>query len=518
MTLTIQFVLGYGIFVLIPFLQNILKPDHTRLRFLLLRIASAAGALSLFFPVQNHFGIFFALLWLLWCIGNAVTSFSEFLIWGYDHFGVFLNFIASALLLGGSVWLFSTRFSWQFLGFGEPWKTLTAIHFHFSGFLLVSVFAAYRDKIRKCSSGLESKTYITFNCFYLLGFVLVAIGLTGPRFIEVFGTFVLFSSAFVNLFLLLKSVWKDAFIYDRAIVLCIFVFGFLSFSLALTYSLRIFSPLDVYWMILTHGLLNAFLFLPLLIYLTKRQKISLPLRKFSFSKIHSKGKIESDFFHSYLSEDKAKEGLTDDFSAFRRNDFDPELTHPSVRNFYEFTDRYELNVKAKPNHFFQRIWKFLVKHFFAKLQQLNLPDQDKKILGSINSISEEKDGRPSPRGWMRVDAQTGKPIYAAVYSMHETHQVTYMNIAFPLPYSNMTSVLHIEYSDFTSGIQLTTIHSRHPLGDQGVYLVIAGFGIRLPLDETIEVWFDNGLKARHSMWFCGWLYLTLDYTMDLKHE
>ncbi|BDA79238.1 membrane protein [Leptospira kobayashii] len=518
MSLIIQSVLGYGILVLIPFLHRTVEPDPTGRRFSLLWMAAGAGALSLFFTVQSHFGIFFAVLWLLWCIGNSITKFLKFLIWGQDHFGVFLNFIASVLLVGGSIWLLSTRFSFPFLGFGEPWKTLTAVHFHFSGFLLVSVFAVYRDKVRNCSSILESKIYIAFNCFYLFGFVLVAIGLTGLRTIELWGTSVLFCSALVNLYLLLKSVWKDSLIYDQAVILCIGVSGFISFSLALMYSWRIFPTLNVHWMILTHGILNAFLLLPLLFYLTDRQKIRFPVRKFSFSKIRSNGKIESDFFHSYLSEENQKEGLTDDFSEFRREDFDPDLIHPSVRNFYESTNKYELNVKVAPNRFFRFTWKFLVKPFFAKLQQLNLPDKDKKILGTINSISCEKDGRPSPRGWMRVDAETGKPIYAAAYSMHKTDRTTYMNIAFPLPYFNMTSVLHIEYSDRPSGIQLTTIHTLHPLGDQGVYLVFAGLGVRLPLDETIEVWFDQGLKARHKMWFLGWHYLTLDYTMDLKHK
>ncbi|WP_411822985.1 YndJ family transporter [Leptospira sp. 'Mane'] len=514
MNLIIQSVLGYGILFLIPFLQGIIKPDPTRLRFFSIWAASCAGALSLIFSVDSRVGIFLSALWLLYCIKNVGINFFEFLIWGKDHFGVFFNFVASALLVGGSLWLFSTRFSSQFLGFGEPWKTLTAVHFHFSGFLLVSVFAVYSDNVRNRSTNTESKIYIAFNCFYLLGFVLVAVGLTGLRTIELLGTFLLFCSAFFNLYLLLKSVWKNSPIYDKVVILCIGAFGFVSFSLAMTYSLQIFPPLDVRWMILTHGILNAFLFLPLLIHLTGRQKIHLPVRRFPFSKIHSNGKIESDFFSSYLSENDSKEGLLDDFSEFERNDFNPTLVNASIRHFYEHTNQYDLNVKVNPSPLFKWIWKFLVKPFFAKLQQLNLPDLDKKIIGNIFSLSEQKDGRSSPRGWMRVDALTGKPIYAAAYSMHKTNQVNYMNIAFPLPFCNMTSVLHVEH--WKEGIRLTTLHLKHRLGDQGVYLVFANQGLRLPLDETIDVWFEKGLKARHDMWFLGWHYLSLEYTMDLK--
>ena len=36
--------------------------------------------------------------------------------------------------------------------------------------------------------------------------------------------------------------------------------------------------------------------------------------------------------------------------------------------------------------------------------------------------------------------------------------------------------------------------------------------MRLPLDETITVWSEEGaLRARHRMWIAGWCYADLDY-------
>lgn len=39
-------------------------------------------------------------------------------------------------------------------------------------------------------------------------------------------------------------------------------------------------------------------------------------------------------------------------------------------------------------------------------------------------------------------------------------------------------------------------------------------GFRLPLDETIEVWHDDLLRARHQMCIFGLQYMTLDYVMS----
>ncbi len=65
-----------------------------------------------------------------------------------------------------------------------------------------------------------------------------------------------------------------------------------------------------------------------------------------------------------------------------------------------------------------------------------------------------------------------------------------------------------------------------PVCDEGVYLVTAAFPVRLPLNETIQVWpaghadcpvprpgplAGATILARHEMWLCGHSFLTLDY-------
>jgi hypothetical protein len=89
-----------------------------------------------------------------------------------------------------------------------------------------------------------------------------------------------------------------------------------------------------------------------------------------------------------------------------------------------------------------------------------------------------------------------------------------MNIAFPLPFSQMTSVLRIDH-ERGDGVRLTTARkaTQDLRCDQGVYLAGLGLTVRLPIDETIDVWMDGELRATHTMWICGFHYLTLTYVM-----
>jgi hypothetical protein len=90
-----------------------------------------------------------------------------------------------------------------------------------------------------------------------------------------------------------------------------------------------------------------------------------------------------------------------------------------------------------------------------------------------------------------------------------------MNIAFPLPFASMVSILRFDALP-EGAVSLSTLQRSAAVGDQGVYLRLFGARAwRLPLDETIEVEArDDGLVARHDMWIFGRLFLRLDYAMQ----
>jgi hypothetical protein len=147
---------------------------------------------------------------------------------------------------------------------------------------------------------------------------------------------------------------------------------------------------------------------------------------------------------------------------------------------------------------------------------------DDRIESRLLPLAEEVDGRKAPRGWIRVYQSTGQAMYVAAYSSHSTEDNTYMNIAFPLPGGNLSSVLHMgaSKSQQGQGVILSTLPSVRLGGDQGVYFANRILPFRLPMNETITVWppSENGepanapvLKAKHEMWIFGINFLNLDY-------
>jgi hypothetical protein len=104
-----------------------------------------------------------------------------------------------------------------------------------------------------------------------------------------------------------------------------------------------------------------------------------------------------------------------------------------------------------------------------------------------------------------------------------------MNIAFPLLGGHMTSVLRMNPAG--AGLSLTTLPIPDHSGDQGVYFVWRSLFLRLPFNETIDVYpLDNDsvpetpdprysastVYARHDMWLWGIRFLTLDYWLHYE--
>jgi hypothetical protein len=86
-----------------------------------------------------------------------------------------------------------------------------------------------------------------------------------------------------------------------------------------------------------------------------------------------------------------------------------------------------------------------------------------------------------------------------------------MNIALPLPYSNMTGILKL--CNDTNQLMITSKLRERRKGDEGIYLHTRFFTIRLPLAETfiIKEGPDQMLTANHRMWIFGVEFLEIDY-------
>jgi hypothetical protein len=228
-------------------------------------------------------------------------------------------------------------------------------------------------------------------------------------------------------------------------------------------------------------------------------------------------------------------GLVDDLEMYRRSDFDPSLVDGEVRAFYEQTGSYRLLVRPHWRRGF-RTGGRVAHRLGTCIGQMRLPVETERMEDRIESrilpVEDSVDGRVGVRAWVRTYEGTDEAMYAAAYATHSMRGDTYMNIAFPVPGGNVSSILHMDFAGTDAGaaasrgVTLSTLSRARPGGDQGVYFANRLLPVRLPINETITVWPADmkdapfeikrstekvKLLARHEMWIFGIKFLELDY-------
>lgn len=413
----------------------------------------------------------------------------------------------------GAAWAFAYVANVPVMGFVGTQALLTAAHFHYAGFGACVVLGLCGRALGGTRAALYTPTAIVHG----LGVALVAIGITTSHAVERLAAWLL-AVAFVSGGLLLVSLRRRLLILAGLVTL-------LSGALAIHFASGGFAALSadrVARMIRLHGVPNALGFVLLGIVgfrLAPPRSRAAPAGT-PFSRLSSSGVVGPAFFDRTGAVDATRtaHGLIEDFDAYASASLDPSRLHHDVRHFYEHTDEWMLEVVPSWQRGF-RVGGKLFRAFATRLEQLALPTaiQKRPVHSRIVALSAACDGRDVPRGWVRTYADGAREaIYIAAYSSHARDGHRTMNIAFPLPFSNMTSVLRLDLRT-DGGVTLTTLpRDEERDGDQGVYLVAAGRGLRLPLDETIDVWpnADGSLEAIHDMWLFGIRYLRLEYQLS----
>ncbi len=213
----------------------------------------------------------------------------------------------------------------------------------------------------------------------------------------------------------------------------------------------------------------------------------------------------------------------DDMAEFARPDFDPDDVHPAVRRFYEHTADYDIEYRVHWHRGF-RVGAAIAARFTSRIEQLNLPGPWQSSGGTLKSelvaIDSDDDPRDGARAWIRTD-ESGTAVFVAIYASHVQDGVRYVNIAVPLPWSNLSTVLHIrtvrEGDGETASIKLTEgtnleLTTMTDTGDEGLYFVTPWGSFALPMDQRFVVSPDgDGIVARHEMWLFGRQFLTIEY-------
>ncbi len=205
-------------------------------------------------------------------------------------------------------------------------------------------------------------------------------------------------------------------------------------------------------------------------------------------------------------------------------DFDPTQVDPQVREFYEHTTRFTLDIVPA-----WRTWVrpgyLLYQTLIARpLGQANVPMNQRAALrgirGRIDTITVPGSNVISVRGWIRSYADTDEPIYVGIYTTYRHGGRGYVSVGFPVPQGSFTATL-LPRSGPDGSLVLTSRSSRDHAGHYLAYidpstrdltaLAIHGFA------EELRVYVQGGqLRADHAFWVFGLPFLVLHYSMHRK--
>ena len=204
--------------------------------------------------------------------------------------------------------------------------------------------------------------------------------------------------------------------------------------------------------------------------------------------------------------------------------FDPAAVDPLVREFYEHTTRFALDIVPE-----WRMWVrpgyLMYRTLVARpLGQANVPmsqrEAQRGVRSRIDTITGLPDGAFPIRGWIRSAADTGAPIYVGIYTTYRRAGHGYVSVGFPLPQASFTATLAPSARP-GGGLVL---NSRSELDQPGHYLTyidpdsgeLTTLGVR-GFAERLDVYVSDGeLRAEHAFWVFGFPFLVLHYRMHRK--
>jgi len=465
--------------------------------------------------------------------------------------------LARLYLPVGALWLAAYLGDLRVMGFGGLQCLLTAAHFHYAGFgacAVVALLGRALDDEGAEAGAVVRGMYSVGGAGLLVGVPLLAAGIAVWRPLEHVAAWdVALSTALTGL-VLARRATRPGPAGARGLFLLAGAATLLSATLAVQFAAHGFARLGgetLARMVRYHGLVNAFGFvgcaLVAFAWATPRGRAA--PRGVPFSRLRGAWgeAVGARFFQRVGAVDNGRTtGLMDNLDDYRRDDLDTAAVSPAVREFYEQTRAWELVVVPvwQPGWGLAgRLWKALA----ARMGQLNLPVETggvaRRVTTRIQSLRGDLDGRDRPRGWVRSyinpSGEEAEALYVAAYSSHLRDTLRYMNIAFPLPGANLTSVLRLD-GRAPGGLALSSRPAPRATrdGDQGIYLVTRLGALRLPLDEVIEVWDatadptwptrhpvpagvdPEGVRvlALHDMWCLGLHYLRLVYFLSPAAE
>jgi hypothetical protein len=222
--------------------------------------------------------------------------------------------------------------------------------------------------------------------------------------------------------------------------------------------------------------------------------------------------------------DAADVGIVATLDELAGPDFDPAAVDRRVREFYEHTTRFSLDIVPEWRRWVRPGYLLYRSVLARPLGQASVPMNQREALRGIRSridtITLDRDDVVAIRGWIRSFADNDEPIYVGIYTTYRHGGRGYVSVGFPLPQASFTATLEPRARP-GGGLVLT---SRSDLDHPGHYLTyidpatrelttLAVHGFAEQLDVYVE---DDELRAEHAFWMFGLPFLVLHYRIHPK--
>jgi hypothetical protein len=200
-------------------------------------------------------------------------------------------------------------------------------------------------------------------------------------------------------------------------------------------------------------------------------------------------------------------------------EFDPGSVDPRVREFYEHTTRFTLDIVpawrqwVRPGYL---LYRTLVARPLGQASvPMNQREAQRGIRSRIDTITMDQDDAVAVRGWIRSFVDNDEPIYVGIYTTYRDDERGYVSVGFPLPQASFTATL-VPRARPGGGLVLT---SRSDLDHPGHYLTFVDAATReltalavRGFAEQLDVYVDDSeLRAEHAFWVFGFPFLVLHY-------
>lgn len=222
-----------------------------------------------------------------------------------------------------------------------------------------------------------------------------------------------------------------------------------------------------------------------------------------------------------LAADDSRAGLLPSMSVLDGPGFDAARLHPEVRDFYEHTASWRMEMWTGWSPWFWPAGEMVSRLWGRRVEQLALPMRPLDVARGMDSrvtpIRDRHDAQVVA-AWTRTLRGNGRPVFSGAYAARTlpgAHRPS-VHVAFPLESGNVQVFLRPSVID-DGALLLESPSGR--FGEDGAYVVVRdarAHAARVPLHETFRMYVDGHgvLRTDHELRLWGATAVRLHYKLE----